>query len=308
MIWMFFYEPKPIEVMPVLSELLKLGFLPGLLIAAYFGFLKYGHKVGASHRFSANRIHAEGISSVVLTNLKDRSTPIFGLYAVQGNVVVELVKFDMPLVLKSFDSVKVDIPPVSEYFVDGKRFKFAPSDKPTAIYFSTMGKMMKCKWLATAPGDPAKAIPRRWFEKVLGRRLTNVTMMVERYNGEVYSPNVIYIVDYILHDGAHTAFIDAGGLIYWNLPANMISPDFLEDGQAVADSLMAALPFVRALSVTKASGWDRRFKHSLTATRHPEISNGRRSVKLRQANETSAEDCAGEAPAEPERSPGVTGG
>src|SRR5690606_36622723 len=106
------------------AEFLERALLPGTLIAIYFGYLRFGHKIGASHSFSMNRTEAAGIREVVLTNLKDRSTPIFGLYAVQGNVVIPLIEFENPLVLKSFESMKIEVPPVSEYLLDGRPFEF----------------------------------------------------------------------------------------------------------------------------------------------------------------------------------------
>ncbi len=239
--------------MAEIGEFLRFVALPGALIAIYFCFIKVGHKVGESHNFHFNKTHAAGIGHVVLTNMKDRSTPVFALYAVQGQVAIPLIKFDDPVVLKSFESIKIDIPPVSEYWFNGKPFDF--TRKPggghidVEIYYSTIGKFKKCVPLS-AP-SPVAFIKRH--------NLALVTISSQLFNGRVYSPNVIYIIEYKVNGQWGDAFVAREGFILWDFLPNGIPGDILTDPQTIADTLLKSLPFIEQLSIMKTSGWNRHF-------------------------------------------------
>lgn len=239
--------------MAELLDFLRVAMLPGAMIAIYFAFLKFGHKIGESHTFSHNRTHASGVSEVILTNLKDRSTPVFALYAVHGSVVITLIRFDNPVVLKSFDSIKIAIPPVSEYLVDGKPFDFtAMADRGfinTRIYFSTIGKLKEC-----LPLSPPSRLPASLMQ---GRQVA--TVVQNKFNGRVYSSNVIYIIEYKINEKWSDAFVDATGFIDWKLAPNGIPGDMLNDLQAIADSLLAQMQFIEQLAIRKTPGWNQRF-------------------------------------------------
>lgn len=238
-----------------LAELLRYGAIPSFMLAAYFAYFKVGHKVGETHSFRFNRTQAFGISEVILTNLKDRSTPIFALYAIKGEVLVQLIKFDNPIVLKSFDSIKVEIPPVSEYYLDGELYEFSSATMGdvvhTQIYYSTISKFKKCMPLYAPTGLPT-SFWRRHALKI-------ATPMTNSFNGRVYSSNVIYIIEYKTRDGADFAFVDASGFIHWSMAPNGIDQSMLSDPQLIADRLLADLPFIEALRISKTYGWGRRF-------------------------------------------------
>lgn len=241
-------------------ELLRFAVIPGTMIAFYFGFLRVGYKVGVSYTFRHNRTEASGIGEVVLTNLKDRSTPIFALYALHDGVAIQLIQFDTPMVLKSFDSVKIDIPPVSEYLVDGVPFEFTELSKDgfikTSIYYSTIKRFKKC-----IPLSPPSRLPTSLLKS---RSLKLATVVRNLFNGRVYSPSVIYIIEYRANDEWGDAFVDAGGLIHWRFSPNGIPVQILSDPQMIADTLLGQMQFIQQLSIRKTQGWNRHFSSSET--------------------------------------------
>lgn len=236
-------------------EVLKFAALPGAILAVYFGHLRFGYKVGAHHTFTTRRFVAPGISQVTLTNLKDRSTPIFSLHAVQGDVVIELIRFESPLVLKSFESVKVDIPQVSEYRVDGEPYQFLPefgSDSGlTKIYYSTIGKVRLCKRFAP-PRVDAKRLE-------CGRALKPAFIIKDTFNGRTYGPSVIYMVGYKTEGVWKDAFVDVAGYIDWKMQQNVIPAAALADPQLMANTLLGAAPHLQSVVVRKAPGWNLQF-------------------------------------------------
>lgn len=236
-------------------EILKYAGVPGALLAIYFGHLRFGYKVGEHHTFNSTRFVATGISRVTLTNLKDRSTPIFALYAVQGDVLIHLIKFDSPIVLKSFESVKIDIPRVSEYLVDGKPYEFLPGPGEgfvrTKIYYSTVGKLRLCK--PFSPPSPDESVLER------GRTVKTAFILTDEFNGRVYSPAVIYMLGYQVDGEWKDAFIDKAGFVGWGMLPNGVPKSVLKDPQLVANHLLRASPHVQDVVVRKAPGWNVQF-------------------------------------------------
>ncbi|WP_157838774.1 hypothetical protein [Achromobacter sp. DH1f] len=199
---------------------------------------------------------ANGIAQVTLTNLKDRSTPIFALYAIQKDVIIELIKFDTPLVLKSFESVRIDIPRVSQYFVNGKPYDFsAVKDDQyftTKICYSTLETIKTCKPISP-PGLHTLLRRRR-------RPLQVAFVSTMTFNGKVYSPEAIYIVEYQIQDKWHDAFINDAGYIDWGVIPNLLPTSILMDSQKTANHLLSSMPQVQQLSVTKTYGWYQSFQ------------------------------------------------
>lgn len=191
----------------------------------------------------------------MLTNLKDRSTPIFGLYAVHGNVVIPLIEFENPIVLKSFESIKIEVPPVSEYWLGGEPFTFpigiSKESERIDIHYTTINKFKKC-----VPLSPPSLMVMSLKK---GRRLQRVMVHKVAHNGRVYSANVIYIVEYEIHGKWHSAFIDSGGLIHWDFSPNAIPQSILSEPQAVADSLLRSRSIFERLFIRKTYGWNRKF-------------------------------------------------
>nr|DAG78684.1 MAG TPA: hypothetical protein [Caudoviricetes sp.] len=237
-------------------ETLKFVGIPGALLALYFGYLKFGFKVGAHYSFSFSQFEAQGISQVTLVNLKDRSLPIFALYANQGNVIIELIRFEAPLVLKSFDSLRVDIPRVSQYFVDGKPYEFSARKEGrsnrTKIYYSTVGAIKACKLIS--PPDMHTLLRRS------KRPLELAQVSTIYFNEKAYSPRVIYIVEYKIDDKWDDAFINIGGIISWNFLPNAILQPVLADPQVIANQLLNGLPRIQKIAITKTHGWYQHFK------------------------------------------------
>jgi len=227
------------------------------MIGIYFGVLKFGHKVGSFHTFSSGKFVAPGIAHVTLTNLKDRSTPIFALYAVHGNVVIELREFKDPLVLKSFDSVQVEIPRVSEYIVDDAPYLFRPTGSvKTHIYYATTGKWKRCVPLYRPHLDPRSLARDRMLRKL---PLKRAFVLTQSEGDKVYSTNVIYIMRYVINGKWDFAFIDSAGLISWKILPNVLPSELLANPQGVADALAEGMSFLQRVEVQKTIGWHRKF-------------------------------------------------
>ncbi|MGV2866499.1 hypothetical protein, partial [Achromobacter sp. AGC39] len=239
-------------------EALKIPAVIGAMVALYFAPQKLGYKIGESHSFARPNYQAGGIDQVTLTNLKDRSTPIFELYAVHGDVAIRLIKFHNPLVLKSFDSVQVQIPKVSEYLVDDKPYDFSPVGdryQDAEIYYSTIGGWKRCVSLGRPSVDLNKLARKELFRK---QSLRHASIVMSEHNGVVYSPRVVYILAYKFDGKWEDAFIDVWGQISWKFQER-IDPSLLKDVQLVADTLLNHMPFVESIIIKKTVGWNRHF-------------------------------------------------
>lgn len=236
----------------LIGEVLKWVALPGAMLGWYFARFKIGHSIGAHYTFEWNQTTAPGIRNVILTNLQDRSTPIFALYAIQRDVAVCIHTFDTPLVLKSFDSVKVEIPAVSEYLVEGRPFDLAAKFETTEIYYSTLHKIKRCK-PAAPPVFNVNRVCR--FRSIKEASVTRRT-----FAGKVYSPNVVLIILYYPRDGdTEIAFVDVDGHIHWHLYPNYLPESLMMDPKLAADYLMEET-LAETLNVRRTEGWNRRFK------------------------------------------------
>lgn len=247
------------QVAPALSQVpewLRYLVIPGAigaLLGIWLAMTKVGHRIAESHTWEQDRFLGEGITRVTLTNLKDRSVPIFELVAVVGNVVVPLHKFNEPLVLKSYDSVQVDIPLVSQHRLGDKPYGFCGEldSRPNKarIYYSTIGKWKCCVPLGAAPIH--SAIRGRLWRS----RPPRVAFAYRvRGPGKGHSRNVVYVVTYMITDTFDHALIDAQGIIDWPWLPPCIDPAIMRDPQAVADYLMRAIPF-KKLFVQKTPFW-----------------------------------------------------
>ncbi|HHG8819040.1 TPA: hypothetical protein ACPYVC_004978, partial [Escherichia coli] len=101
---------EAIEQLMWLWSLFDIKFL-SILAAAftiYFGVQKISKKVTVSYSTDVSRIYDMHISTIILNNKRDNAIAISSInMEVEGKGILQVIKFDSPLLLKNYDSLKV---------------------------------------------------------------------------------------------------------------------------------------------------------------------------------------------------------
>lgn len=111
----------------------------------FFGYQKISKKVAASFGLSSNRIYDTHIPAVVLSNKRDNTLSISSISIRIGfKGLLNLKKFDTPLILKGYDAVKVDLPLFSKLFKGADEIVIDIMDEITFYIYTTSGTRITC--------------------------------------------------------------------------------------------------------------------------------------------------------------------
>lgn len=216
------------EIINTLKEILKI--IPGLILlpfSIYFAWKKINHKILAYITIGHDRLTAKRINNIVLSNLKDKSIPIFSIYAViNKDISIQIEKFDPPLILKALESLSINTSPVSNYSIG--RDIYEPdflSPQHLEIYLISTGKPIECK-ISTPPS--IKSL------KELSK-YSMATPHTMKFNGFVYNENLAYVIIYHTEGKHKTAFVLHGGFICqeWDYPFNSIPEECMRSSDGV---------------------------------------------------------------------------
>jgi hypothetical protein len=219
-----------------LQEFFKL--VPGLLLlpfSIYLAWKKLGTSISASYTFSIGGVVAPRISSIVLTNHKDKAVAVFAIYAIEKqDIAFEVERFDPPLIIKALESVRVDTRPYSSLTLADTGVHESDYASPNAIdlYVVLAHGTKKCKQ-ANHPGlEP--------FSSFLGFRVA--TKVTRQLNGIVYNDDAKYVVMYRMDSTVRTSIIDKRGLLLndWNFRINRVAEEYMKSKETVRTYLINA--------------------------------------------------------------------
>lgn len=214
-----------------LQEFLKI--VPGLAIfplTFYLGWKKIGRKVSCSFVVSSDRVSAERITSIVLTNHKDSPVAIFEINAVcENDISFQIEKLDPPVILKALESVVIETKPYSKLIVGGDTYNPELVFGKVQVYVASSGEIIKCKMVS----HPT-IVNHKKFEY-----LTNASKNTNRFNGFAYSEKVKYAIVYSINSEIKTAFVDHAGFINGdgNFHYNMVPQELMVSKETLREFL-----------------------------------------------------------------------
>ena len=215
-----------LDISSVLGFLFQEGrtilYFIGFSYALYFYHTKIGFKLTASYSVSSDMYTESQISKIIISNHKDKTIPIWSIYAVIDNdIKIELFKPEEPLIVKYGEAVSLAPKKYTHLIVNGDKFEPEFFSNKIDIYVNVGNKIVKCKDV-------------RIKDNVL-KNLTSSTQIRRVFDGHLYNDQVEYILVYFLDGVKRTAFIDCHGFIgnEWSLAPNSfgdaeITPKLIE--------------------------------------------------------------------------------
>lgn len=207
------------------------GTLIGIIAAGsavYFANKKIGYHIDTKYSIASERSFDTRITNIVLQNKKDKTESIHAIFAViDKEFVLELKRFDDPLILGANESRKVDTLPHSYLKVDNDIYVQNYSFSTIEIYVQLFDKIIKCDKHTY------------WKSNLNFRKINKIT---NTYNNIVYNNYVSYILVYLLNGESYTAFIYDSGVITeeWKLRYNAIRP---ANGKITPDEIINFLRY-----------------------------------------------------------------
>ncbi|TKF29453.1 hypothetical protein [Enterovibrio norvegicus] len=185
--------------------------LVGSVFTIYFGISKVGVSVVAKLRVQNEMFYNERISSVSLTNNKDKTVTVWCIEAViENSHRIKLKEFDAPLIIKSYETVSVEMEKYSKLSVGQDDFEPQFFLGLVDIYIDIGDKYIKC-------GTVRKRNNKLPF--------TDVTVSRCYLNDSIYTDKVKYILMYVFEGEVKTAFIAGNGFISneWTFSINSLN-------------------------------------------------------------------------------------
>ncbi|MFK3858585.1 hypothetical protein [Pseudoalteromonas rhizosphaerae] len=183
-------------------------FILATYLTIRLGLKKFGNEVLATCTITSEYFKPDYISSVVLTNCKDKPLVIKSILAeFKDNSHIELIKFKEPLVISAHSSNKVKIPPYSKLSLNG--CEYTPDLLDITIILQSDSEYIKCK-------EPN-------IKK--GLSSVQITKSNRKFNGFIYDDTLKYALIYSQNDNTYTAFIRHNGWIgnEWDYGQHLIA-------------------------------------------------------------------------------------
>ena len=205
--------------------------LPGVflgLFSLFFAIQKIGSKVLITYSVGMNQLNEERIDNLTLINKKNKPVIVFSIQVViDDHLVVEVEKFEPPLILKPLESVHIETTPVSHYYIGSEKWEADLSlRKKQDVYLITESNKIKCKVISSPSINKL-----RFFNDYVPVAISNT-----KYNGIVYSSDKVrYAIVYYYDSKQHTAFVSRSGFILgdWEFRYNAIPPDELHSVDSI---------------------------------------------------------------------------
>ncbi|EPV6522919.1 TPA: hypothetical protein ACG04C_004535 [Escherichia coli] len=214
---------EAIEQLMWLWSLFDIKFL-SILAAAftiYFGVQKISKKVTVSYSANASRIYDMHISTIILNNKRDNAIAISSInMEVEGKGILQVIKFDSPLLLKNYDSLKVEPPKFSSLYNNDGVVKLDISDK---FHF----------YIITTSGDEIKCISENKY--VAPNMENKIATDIRKFNGIILTNRMSYIFFYANDNGEKYCIIDVSLFINGDNPFhfNFLKEDELRDFSSI---------------------------------------------------------------------------
>ncbi|MCK9397714.1 MAG: hypothetical protein M0Q44_19250 [Methylobacter sp.] len=180
--------PSPLTLLPILISLVALW------VAVKNYYRKNGVELRGSFQIASSRSCEDRyVSNILIENIKDRSTTIFGIYLKVGHsIYIHLMEFeDSPLILKPFETYQKQFGPIEFY-----GFNLRKVDINDLL---ANNKLRKRLVLSTSDGK--YVVPRRiggWNPVVefFNNHLTGILQPVpSRYKDTDLGSNIKYVVE-----------------------------------------------------------------------------------------------------------------
>jgi len=183
-----------------------------LLLSIHFARQKIGNKITLTYQVSVGNYTDEQINKLVISNRKDKTVSIWSVDAVlENDIKYEVFKPDVPLILKSGESVSIAPKPYSYLSLDGDqfapRFLFGKID----FYANVGNKLIKC-------------IDEKITNNVT-RSYRIATKSSISLDGHLYNDSVRFILIYYFDGLKQFAFFEDNGFIghEWGKTPNHMS-------------------------------------------------------------------------------------
>lgn len=187
-----------------------------LLLSIYFACQKIGNKITLTYQVSGGKYKAEQITKLVISNRKDKTVSIWSVDAVlENDIRYEVFKPDVPLILKSGESVSIAPKPYSYLSLDGDQFAPLFLFGKIDFYANVGNKLIKCI-----------------DEKITNNKKHSYRIATKSsisLDGHLYNESVRFILIYYFDGVKQFAFFEDNGFIgheWGKTPNHMGSNDY----------------------------------------------------------------------------------
>jgi len=169
----------------------------GTIFGAYLGIKKIGYKIKATYKIKSCRWSARRISEVTLENKTDKLLTIFSIVAkINNKYLLEVETLDEPLNLQPLATQRIKIDNVSRWCID--EVEKLIEIENIEIFIKSNDGFIECNKLQLKSTDLSD--------------LQYVSKCQSYYNNKIYTPNIIFAIDYFDKTGKLiTVFIDKTG-------------------------------------------------------------------------------------------------
>lgn len=158
----------------------------GSVIALYFARQKLTKKVLVQYKISFDWSSQTHISTLTITNKRDNTLCIWGIYAtIHNDIRIELESFDVPKILKPYEAIMISLPKFSSLTVGNDEYKPNYSIDDTKIYLDIGSKLLQCDIE---------------IKKDLLASHRKANKHIYKFGKHVYNKNVAYILVYFFQE------------------------------------------------------------------------------------------------------------
>lgn len=176
----------------------------GGIFTIYFGIQKLSKKVAISYQMSSSRLYDQHIPALIISNKRDNAIAISSIEVkVNHKFRITLISFESPLVLKAYDTVKVDLPKYSNIYHHEGEFKFGLFDKLDFYIHTTSGQTVHC-----------------FIESTVSPRIDNRMTSIHKvnYEGLVLTDKYSFVFTYYKGGNKKNMSIDRSGMFHDDNP------------------------------------------------------------------------------------------
>jgi hypothetical protein len=179
------------------------------IISLYFCYKKIFHKIDIDFFEMLGGFTKPRIYKIILYNRKNRVEIILSISIITNDKIkYDIIRRSVPLILKPLECIEIDIPEVSEYFLNNKPMEYPEFTSRKDFFFEIRTLENKIKF------RPKSFTWKKCWKQVLKQRKYK-EMVADRkyYNGIVIDETILYSVLYVWNNIHKTTFIDKYGVI-----------------------------------------------------------------------------------------------
>lgn len=199
------------------------------LFSFYFSWQKIGKSVSAMYSININRLSEVRVNDIILSNNKNSPITVYSILAdIDGDVFIEVEKFDSPIILKSLETLKISTTPVSYWDSELVKEKLMSLDKKITLYLVTNTSIIKCKTMKH------KNIAYAMNEQF--KNLKFIAKGIKIFNGMTYTLKHKYAFIYQENNLQRTVLVDKNGFMSDSIRGyNALPKDMLADKNMIIE-------------------------------------------------------------------------